>query len=156
FFLGLAYFQAQDPQRAQSEFVAAVQNDNSFLRAYVPLADLTLRAGDADAAIRYARQALTLNANLDDARLLLVRAYIVQNNYQAAAAEVNTVLSSHPGNPLAVYHQGLMNLAQGNLAQAESQIETAFKALPDQSELLATLSSLYLKQNRPDKAIQRV
>ena len=96
FFLGIAYLQAQDLQRAEVEFTTAIQNDSTFIRPYLPLAELKLKTGDPEAAIRYARQALTLDANLDEAHLLLSRAYAAQNNYQSATVEVNTVLAKHP------------------------------------------------------------
>jgi tetratricopeptide (TPR) repeat protein len=156
YFLGLAYTQALDIERAQSEFITAIQNDGTYLQAYLPLAELKLRSADPESAIRFAKQALTLNANLDEAHLLLARAYIAQNNYQSASSEINQFLSRRPGHPSGLYHQGLLNAAQGNFAQAESRFEASFKAYPDQVDSLAALASIALRQNQPDKAIQRV
>src|SRR5262249_43681728 len=74
FVLGLAYLHAQEPERAESEFNAAIQNDSAYVQAYLPLAQLKLKSGDPEATIRYARQALTLDNNLDDAHLLIASA----------------------------------------------------------------------------------
>ncbi len=156
FFLGVAYIQAQALPHADAEFTTAVQNDSTYIRAYLPLAELKLKSGDAETAIRLARQVLALDANLDAAHLLLSRAYAAEGNYQSAANEVNGVLAKRPGSAIAVYHQGLLNLAQGNLAQAEAQLDAAFKSGPDNADGLAALVTLYIRQNQPDKAMQRI
>jgi len=156
FFLGSAYAQAQDFQRAEAEYSAAVQNDSTFVRAYLPLAELKLKGGDPETAARYARQALGLNPRLSEAHLILSRALITQKNYPDAAAEIKAVLDQQPGSVLAKYHQALLSVAQGNLPQAQLQLEAAFKTNPDQADILGALAGVYLQRNMPDKAIQTV
>ena len=157
YFLGLAYSQAQDPQRAGQEFLAAIQNDAAFVQAYTPLAQLKLDSGEVDGAIQYARQALSFNANLVDPHLVLSRAYTRVKNYRAATDEVALVLRADPRNWLGLYHQGLVDLAQDKFADAETHFEAAQRQAPaDQADSLNALANLLFRQKRPEKAIQRI
>src|SRR5262249_34864288 len=132
------------------------QSNPGFYLSYVPLAELKLNAGEFSEAIRFARQALTLNPTIIEARFILSRAYIGAKDFRAAAAGLDFLVKSIPSDPGLSRTLGLLRTGQGNLIDAEKQFESALRANPRQSESLSALANLYMQQRQPEKAIQRI
>src|SRR5262249_13870086 len=115
-----------------------------------------LAQNDPGGAERYARQALALNANLDDARLAMGRVALTRKDYKTAETEIRAFAAKYPSEWAGKYHLGMLHVAQGNLSQAESDFEGALKLNPAGSESLLALASLYQSQKRPEKGVERV
>src|SRR5262249_26811350 len=113
YYVGLAYMESADFEKAESELQACITNDNGFTQAYVALAEIKLNAGQLEQAIKYARQALA-NPSLIQAHLLLARAYMAGQDFTSATREVNAFLEQAPGTAIGIHHLGLIKLAQGN------------------------------------------
>jgi tetratricopeptide (TPR) repeat protein len=155
YYLGVAHLDSKNVEKAESELMAAITNDENFLQAYVPLAGIKLSAGQHEQAIKYARRALASPA-LPQARLMLARAYIGIEDFASATREIETFLQEIPDNAAGVHHLGILRQAQGNLGEAEKQFERALKINPEYVDSLAALSELFIRQGQPDKAIARV
>src|SRR5881409_107483 len=155
YFLGLAAVQTRDLRTAESEFVNAIKSDSTFFRAHLSLAEIKLNSGDANEAIRYGREALT-RGNLDDAHLVLSRAYTSIGDFQNAAHEVDAFLRKRPSNAVGLYHLGLLKQAQGRFSEATAHFEASLAADPQNTASLEALSNLYLHHNQPEKAIDRI
>src|SRR5262249_39553789 len=135
YFLGLAYGQSENYAKAESEFNAAIQADNTFLLAYVPLAQLKLSAGDAEAAIRDSKQALA-DVTRSQAHLILAKAYTSLKDFNSAAVELDNFMKKNPGSAAGMHEEGLLFLAQGNYPKAQAAFEAALKASPDNVDSL--------------------
>src|SRR5205807_818912 len=155
YFLGLSYVQTRDFRKAESEFLNAIKRDSTFFRAHLSLAEIRLNSGDANEAIRYGREALT-RGNLDEAHLILSRAFTNVGDFQNAAYEVDSFLRKRPNNALGLYHLGLLKQAQGRSLEAAAHFEAALVADPQNIASLEALSNIYLRQNQPEKAIGRI
>jgi tetratricopeptide (TPR) repeat protein len=155
YYLGLAYAQARESQKAEAEFVTAVQNDETFLLPYIPLAELKLNQGSSEAAIRYARKALA-DVSLSQAHLILSRAYINQRAFENAAQEVEAYLKQHPGSASGLYHLALLRLAQKDLAGAEAVLNNALKIDPENRDLVSLMARIQIQLNRPERAVDTV
>jgi tetratricopeptide (TPR) repeat protein len=156
YFLGIAYNQLHDDQKAVTEFKAVIQNSPNFAPAYIALAVQELSAGDVQSAVEHARQGVTLAPQALDSHLLLVRTYIRANEFEAAGNELDTLVKNNPGNAAVLHHLGILYAAKGNQEQAEAQFEAALKAEPRQLESLSELANVYFKGGRPEKAVQRI
>ncbi len=154
YFLAQAYSQSGDNRKAEAELLAAIQNDASFVEAYVSLAEMKLAAGDMKAGIQYARQALSFNFRFAPARRLLCRAYVRVRDFSGASSEGEIYIKEESSKPVGMYCLGLVQEARGNLSKAATYLKAAFDAEPEQIDDLAALSGIYVKQNRREDALR--
>jgi putative PEP-CTERM system TPR-repeat lipoprotein len=156
YFLGLAYNNSGNMQKAESEIGMAKSLDATFTPAYTTLAQMKLNSGDSQMAAVLARQALALNANIGDAHLILGSALLNLKDYPGAKTEIEEFLRQNPSHPAGHHMLGSLFASQGNSAQAEQEFENALKASPQSIEILSSLIGLYIAQNSQQKALDRM
>ena len=78
----------------------------------------SLRIGQLELAARQAREALTLDENYDDARMVLAKTYIERNQYVSAAIELRHVLRRQMDSADALYLLAVADEKGGNLPEA--------------------------------------
>jgi len=78
----------------------------------------SLRIGQLGLAARQAREALALDENYDDARMVLAKTYIERSQYASAAAELRHVLHRQMDSADAVYLLAVADEKAGNLPEA--------------------------------------
>ena len=120
------------------------------------LARLKYDAGDADSAIRYAREVLAISPTVDAARLILGKAYLQKRLIGSAITEFERYVERNPADPRGLLDLGAACLAQGDYAAAEAHFDAACKADPMGFDALAGLVDLYIIQETPAKALQRL
>src|SRR5439155_16113843 len=96
YYLGAAYLRANDRLKAESEWTEGARSGGAFAQLYLSLAELKLNSGDAESAARYARQAVNINANLPEARLLLAMATNNAEEFRTAAVLFDQSVKRNP------------------------------------------------------------
>lgn len=156
-YLGLAYFQKGEPQKALPEIEQAVALNRDNLEAVRALADLCNRMGNPDAALEaihgYARR-----QPLDDTLTwLMAVAHSHRKEYAQAVAACRAYMKLIPGNPRGPYVLGEALLQQGDEKEAKAMFEEALRLAPDFTEAVRQLANL---EAGPDKnwkaAIRRI
>jgi len=156
YFLGLAAHQAGDLRRAEQEWQSAADRGSQSVQIHLALSQLKIDAGEPDAAMRFAQQALNINPSSLDARRILGAALAHRRDYANAAAEFERYLQERPSDAVALQYLGQVQLELGNFAAAEARLNSALEADPKQTGALTALVGLYIRQNQHGKAIERV
>lgn len=105
-----------------------------------------------DAELAQARAALERNPEDVDARLDLVRLYLVRQDMMAVFNETQTVLQRSPGNPRALSYQALVRLAMGQAPKAESMLKEAIAKDPQLLDAYLHLMLVYVRSGREGEA----
>src|SRR5262249_14812137 len=108
-------------------------------------------------SIRYAEEALKVDPSQADALFVLGGAYLATKDYKSAVGAFEKAVAAQPNNPSALVRLGATYAEGGEIGKAENQLEAAVRIDPrGGGEAMSVLSRIYLKQGKPDKAIQRV
>lgn len=111
-------------------------------------------ATPASPEAREAQLETALVANPDDveARLELVRVYMVKRDMRAAWKETQEVLKRSPGNASALTYQGLMRFAAGQTEAAVGLLKKAIASEPNLLETYLQLALVYVRLGRVPEA----
>lgn len=107
-----------------------------------------------DSATRLLSRALRLGLNTSDLHLELGNALLAQGELMKARAEYAKCMNLKPGNPVAVFNDGLALRKMGNLEAAAKQYERALKLDPTFREAALDLAVFYIQSNRAESALQ--
>ena len=142
---------------------AAIKSFNEVLRlnpraaaAQVQLAQLNLERGEADAAVGIASEAVSNAPNVPEARLVLARALIAQNDLTRAESEIDRLLAVYPRAPSVQSLRGTLFLLKGNPSGARAAFQLAFDSEPGSIAALTGLTMLDVQEKRLDQARARV
>jgi len=102
------------------------------------------------------KQALAINANYGEARLLLGGALMSLSDFQGAKTELDEFVRLNPSSPVGYQRLGSIYLQQGNFQQAELQTASALKLDPQNLDALAAMAELQVKQKNPQKAFDQL
>ena len=108
FFLGQAFFEQQQWDKALKGYVEALQRAPRFLGAMLGAGHALLRLGRPDKALRMARQALLAAPEDGDARYLQGMAHLQRGERHAAAEAFRRFLDSRPEWETAVEVQAIL------------------------------------------------
>ena len=108
FFLGQAFFEQQQWDKALKGYVEALQRAPRFLGAMLGAGHALLRLGQPDKALRMARQALLAAPGDGDALYLLGMAHLQRGERHAAAEAFRRFLDSRPEWEVAVEVQAIL------------------------------------------------
>lgn len=131
-YLGLAYQDADDPDRAKQEFETAASLDPKFGASFVNLARLSLSRNDYSAAESYIQKATALRP--DDAAAYTVLAYAQQGNreYSDAIQTVNRIHGmSHDKMGSAHYVAAVSAVTLNDYSTAQSEFALFLKEDPN-------------------------
>lgn len=156
YYLGQAYYAAGNRQAAEVEWSEAIRNSGSFVQPQIALSQLKLEAGDADAAARFARQALAVHSGNSEAQLLLALSTGDAAEYRKAAAMLEDYLAKSPADAVQRQRLGVAYLGQKDLTRAEKEFETALKANPESKDSVVGLVRVYLERNQAQQALTRL
>lgn len=109
-----------DPAVQEEIYKTTTQYYDKDYRAYNNLAALSLASGDKEAAETYVSKALRLNANAAEAYANRGLISLLNGNVDDAEADISKAASSEN----VTYALGVLDIAKGNYAQAESTLET--------------------------------
>jgi tetratricopeptide (TPR) repeat protein len=151
--LAQAYEANGDLALAEQSLRAAMAADPSVR---TELADLLTRTGHAPEAVQLLEEAVR-NAPSDVAtRELLIRAYLMKPDLEAAHHAVEDLKVLRPGDPANAYLAALVLERQGRLDAAQREYEQALAAHPQAFALLEALSALQVGRGQVPQAIARV
>lgn len=131
FLLGLTYFNLQDYTQAKEFFNRAKDLDPGRAGAvHHNLGVLAYQLGDMETALQEFQSALEIDASDPDTHYQLGAAYLVM-----------------------AFPMGALEPDAENLAQAQSEFETALELAPDKPEALVGLANVYMFQNKLPDAV---
>ncbi len=117
--------------------------------AYLSLAVFEARAGNIDAARKYAGEALSLKPNYTDAVFFISQLDIAAGDIEAAIRSTSAMISLEPNNPARYYQLGVLESARKNAAGAAVAFERAVLLNPDFANARYLLAFAYDALNRP-------
>ncbi len=149
---GRAYMEAGAPGPAVASYrrATALAPKDGALRARLGAA--RLRLGDAAGAARDLHQALVLAPKLAGVRQLLALAAIDSGQFALAGQTLATLKAHHPADPGVGNLEGLLHLAQFDLAGARAAFETVHKAHPDFIPATQNLAKVAALEGNPAEA----
>lgn len=141
---GAVKISLQDLGGAEGDLLRSIEIDPKSYYAYSNLSAVYGKRKIPQVAIRYARQALSLNPNSAAARVQYAEALVGEQQYNMAISEVNRAININPFISGAYRVRGLAYLGLGNTAQAQRDEDfaksTAFSSPQGSIEDLSFLS----------------
>jgi len=118
------------------------------------LAEIEIRAGDGEAALRFAQRVLKMRPELAAAHVLCGAACAVSGRLAEAEAAFRRALELAPDDAWATAQLANALRDQGRLSDAEPLYRAALERAPEAAELLVELGDAYVKAGRLDDAEQ--
>jgi tetratricopeptide (TPR) repeat protein len=158
--LAIASREANDDLAAEKELRRALELDPSLPTANGILGDVLAKEGDAPGAVAALRREIAVNPNHFDSHLLLALLLRQDSKLVEARQHVEKALQLRPGDPGALYHLALVELAAGELDEARLTLEPLVKDQPTFTEAHVSLAMAYYRLGRradgdPEQAIVR-
>lgn len=152
--LGQAYMQLRKPQQAIDAFERAskLAPDNPAVLRGLALNHLAQGQGEQGAT--ELERALQLAPDDTSSGETLVLIYIRQRDYDKAAKLVADLRKRQPNDPVAANLSGMVELAQGHLAEAQAAYGAVAKQFPDYLPARLQMAYIYAIDGRPDMARQ--
>jgi predicted Zn-dependent protease len=156
FYLGLAYAGQGEPSRAIATLNETLRQDPNFIWAYVSAGELHAQQGSPKLALEFANQALAHNPHFIPAIVLEANAYMQLGDYSTAVAELRSLNTAQPKNPLVLERLAIAAMSQRQYEQAEQELEEALRLQSSYVPAMADLAQLYGAQKRSRQLIQRL
>lgn len=118
--LGILMLQDGEIVHASLEFVSALEKNPRELRAWINLASIYFRLGRYGESVDAWKQALLLDANLEDARVLMAEGLMKLGVPTEALEALEAELAQRPESSLAWLNVGLARLQLGELEAAKA------------------------------------
>lgn len=120
------------------------EQDDAPPGVYLELADQYLRRNDPDAAELTYRNALERYGELPPAALSLAALLLQDGRTDEAVRWLDRFLASEPTSPPGLFLQGVVELRQGRMVEAERSFETSRRGFPWTADLWVDLGEEYL------------
>ena len=134
----------------------ALQEDPDNADARAVLGELYLRLGDGKGAVKELERARRLGADFDKVRVLLVRAWLINNDSASILREVPADIDADTRNGLELLVQrGRALLLEQEPEQAKETLERAL-GIGTHPDIFVGLAQVALAQSDPDAAKERV
>jgi Tfp pilus assembly protein PilF len=146
--LGTTKLAVHDPQGALVDLQKAIELDPKLVSAHSIYGRALMEAANPEEAQKAFRAELTLNPNDFDSNLYLGAFLKGEQRYDEALPYLQHALEVRPGDPGVRYQIAALHLAEGNLDQAQRELEALVKASPDFLEAHVSLATLYFRLKR--------
>ncbi|HEY3838703.1 MAG TPA: tetratricopeptide repeat protein, partial [Bryobacteraceae bacterium] len=143
---------AGSPQAVEA-FEKALALSPEDVRGNTHLANVLVRTGELEKAIRHYQAALKTNPRYLEARTNLGAALAQEGKLDQAIPEYRKALEVDPKYPDAHADLGLALFRQGKLEEAIAQLETAVDISPDFAEAHTNLGVALIRKGKADEAI---
>jgi tetratricopeptide (TPR) repeat protein len=134
FRLGIVYGDRGLRDEAIEEYRKAIAIDPEYPKSYLNLGALLAEGGRPAEAIEAFRGAIALDARYAAARVNLAMVYEREKEYEAALAEIDSVLAFEPGNAMALKERGIVLFRVGRTDEAAAALRAAGEHDTDGSE----------------------
>ncbi len=124
------------------EYENALRLDSNQIEPYLALSEMYLENLNAERALLMAREAVSLEPGLKQARILLVEALIANYNPREAKEEFEKLKVSYPSDPEVLYLAFQLYRDNGDVEMARESLETALRLKPDQIAWLFDLCEI--------------
>jgi putative PEP-CTERM system TPR-repeat lipoprotein len=118
------------------------------------LAENSMKKGQLDTALSYARQAQTAAPNNADAVLMLGRAQMAAKQPEAAIASFNRLTSLRPAAADPYFFLATAQMAKGDRNSAKTSLDQAVKIQPDHPDALAALAGIEAQGGNTARALE--
>lgn len=140
---GVAYLQANQPQRAEQELRRVIELDPGNAQAYNLLGSIYDYLGDPEKAETFFQKATQAAPSYPAPYNNLGISYLRQNKTDQALKAFNRALELDPGNPTTHYNLGLLFAKRGDLKESIAHLEQARSLKPGDTAILFNLASNY-------------
>ena len=140
-------------QSAKDHLLFCIQDHPKSAAPRALLASLYRQQGNPQKSLKIAAQAIRQTGDSPGLRLELASSYLALRNYKAAHAHLARAVALDPESFHAIYIDGLVYLAEGNLDNAEFRFRNALELpVPGKSTLAALYSNLgYVIEKKADR-----
>ena len=153
FQLGLAFEQIGNANRAEAEWRDAVRLQPELLDAHRALAGVAIHQSDWSFLAQEADQIMALQPADPHGYWLRAMADIGRKQYPSADEYIKRSIEKDSNNPSAYLQLGYLQMAQGQLAEAQRAYQLALDQDPNSTDALDGVVKIDLLQKQPDKAM---
>ncbi|MEZ5404166.1 MAG: tetratricopeptide repeat protein [Bryobacteraceae bacterium] len=152
---GVAAYESHKYADAEKELKAVIASepDNAAAHAYLSL--VQVEQDKNGPAAEEANKAAELSADCTEAKVARARLAVANGEQDKAMAILSEALEAKAGDPLALYHRGLVYLRADQFEAAASDLEKAIEAKPDFAYAYYYAGLAYSKIDKPDKMVDR-
>jgi tetratricopeptide (TPR) repeat protein len=149
------YFRIGDADQAIRQYQEGMNADGSRRVDYQKrVIEVLIRQGKTAQAYEKDLEILKANPKDPEARGLKASFLLDKGEVDAAANELQSVVTASPDNFVARFNLGRAYFAKGDLEQARLQFESALKLRPDYMPARLALTQLSLRRGDPDGALK--
>jgi tetratricopeptide (TPR) repeat protein len=152
--LAKTYEQLNERANAGREYIRAADLLPDNLEAQTKAATVLLLSGQFEDAKTRAERALAIDAKAVDALIVKASAMANLKDLEGAIGELEGALSAHPDEPRMRGSLGVLEMAKGNLAEAEREFRHAVDLNPKNPDSHLALGAFLLRANRGPEAEQ--
>jgi tetratricopeptide (TPR) repeat protein len=152
FLYSRALLEGGNDRGARAQLIEATRRSPGFMAAHNALAELALRDGDMNEAMRYADSALSLDSGNFRAQFLRASALLGLANFDQASSSFNNLLRQFPASVDVRLELALLEERRKNYSGAEAAYKKILESSPNEWRALAGLVQTYSDQQRLDKA----
>lgn len=146
---GTLLHRIEEDSLALIDYKKAVTLDSSKSHYYSAIGDLLFEHKDITGSIDWLQKAIKLNPKDPKAHLKIAKMFIFIEDYNQAFNSINTVLRQDVYNPEAYVLKGIAYKHIKDTAKALSSFQTAINALPDYTEAIMQIASIYAARKDP-------
>ncbi|MEW6380224.1 MAG: tetratricopeptide repeat protein [bacterium] len=150
-------------KRAQKDYTGAEKDFNQVIRVlpasflgYLEMGHLRYMQSRPDEAIDWYKQAMTRKGGLEQALPPLLKVCHEKKELDTMTTLVKTRLHDTPSDPILHYYLGIAFMAQKSWENGEWELLTARRLAPQWSTPCLALAKLYIRQRKPDKALDEL
>ncbi|MEZ5356318.1 MAG: tetratricopeptide repeat protein [Bryobacteraceae bacterium] len=133
--------------------VIASEPDNAAAHAYLSL--VQVERDKTGPASEQAAKAVELSADCKEAKVANARLASEQGDNDRAMAILSEAAEANAGDPLVLYHRGLVYLRADQFEAAAADLEKVIEAKPDHAYAYYYAGLAYSKLDKPDKMVDR-
>lgn len=141
------------PQQAEQRYKEILKNDDKNVGAMVALAGLSARAGKEKEAFGWLEKAREKNPKALEPALLLINAYLQQNQPLKALSIARDIQDEHADNPVALQALAQAQLAAGETSSALSSYRKLTEKLPKSPQAQYLLAQAQMKSKDSKAAV---